>query len=344
MFALWLLAQISGPAPASESIQQQFDSANAALQRGDAAAALAGFDAIGQRPTLSIRTRALAKLRAGIALYELRRIEESERSLREGLAGTPTDDASLTQFRIAAMDRIGAIEEDRFDLAAAADTYGRIVSTSEVEAPATGHLRRSERHEAWVTQVDATEKQIRTMMFVDASKAIDLADKALAAAAQRQLPETTMAEIHRLRGLALVNAGRFDAARESLRAALALDPRSPAIGSDLALLTRLAPDAGKPPKLYYRLDLPTEYYGRNPAAPRCGEVGLKNGDFGVVQLQIADDGTPFNIRPIYSSAGSAGAILFARMVTKWQWPAQQPKPTVPQFYRLGSRVEARCSQ
>lgn len=257
------------------------------------------------------------------------------------MAGTPESDTSLAGFRLSARDELGVIEEDRLDLVAAADIYtGLVTAYDEVLAAPSG---KQAAEEAKAAKIATTEKQIRTMMFVDSSKAVDLADKALATAVQERQPRETMADLHHLHGLALMNAGQFAAARSSLLAGFMIDRKSPAIESDLALLSRIAPDTGKPAKLLdYRLDLPAEDYPTPSPGPRCGEAGLKTSDFGVVQLQIANDGTSFNVKPIYSSAGTAGAILFAQSVAGWKWPAQQPKPTVPQFYRLGTRVEVHC--
>ena len=338
---LGLVALASASVAASPSIQQQFNSANAALDRRDFAAALAGFEAIERQPTLSPRTRSLVMLRAGEALYQLRRIDEAQASLRQGLEGVPKDDPSLAAYRLSAMDVIGAIEEDRLDLASAAKAYAELVAAYDADVASAASWR--ERDGARAMKRFATEQQIRATIFVDTGKAIELADKALIAAQQERQPATTLAELHRLRGVALMNAEQHDAARESLLTAFGLDRASPAIGSDLALLGRLAPGSDKQPKtLTYRLDLPAKYYPSTQSAPPCGKAGMSERDFGVVQLQIADDGTPFNVKPIYSSAGTAAAILFAHAVTTWRWPTQQPTPTVPQFYRLGSRVELHC--
>lgn len=341
MLILWLLTHLAAVASAPETMQQQFDAANAALARGNPAVALAGFERIAARPALSERTRTLVKLRAGVALYQLGRLDAADATLREGLAASSASDSALADFRLAATEDVAAIAEDRLDLVAAAEGYAQVASAYAAQA-ATG-ASNTEREDARALLADASAKQIRTTLFFDPDKAIALSDQALAVAHQQRPPATTVAELYRLRGLAQIATGKFAAARDSLLASIALDPAGPAVASDLALLARLAPDVGKlPPRLKAGLDLPAEFYPPTPAAPRCGEAGLTDGDFGVVQLQIADDGTVFHVRPVYASAGSAAALRFARAVEAWHWPAQSGKLGVPLFYRLGTRVEVRC--
>ena len=101
MLVAWVLAQAAvatAPAAAPTTLQAQFEQATASLIAKQWDAASTGFHAIEARPGASPRTRSIAGMREGDALFHLNRPEAAD-TLRKALALAPAGDPSLDDDR-----------------------------------------------------------------------------------------------------------------------------------------------------------------------------------------------------------------------------------------------------
>lgn len=336
----WLLLGAAPAAATAQTVQQQFDGATAAMERGDYAAALDGYRAIGRRlPATATRSRAVAEAREGLMLLRLKRNAEAETALRHALPLLPATDASLADDRFLTASGLAALEEQDLDFTAARRDY----------ATALGTARQP------IDRINARAGLARVTMFNDPDAALALIDAALAELpAAPSLAGEDRAPLHTLKGRILLNAGQFRAASQELLKAVSLlggltqtvTAQDVAARSDLAIAALLKGDAAGA-KQYLAYSGSGNLTGGFALAaatepPRCGDEGLEPQDVGVVEFGLADDGSTRSPRLIYSSVRGDKALLFPRAVASWSWTAGEVAAVRP-FFRQMIRVELRCS-
>jgi hypothetical protein len=337
------MAQAAAIAPvqatADAPAQQKFEVASAALEKGDFAAALAGFEAL--EPGLSRQPKALlvARARKGRALAGLGRAEEAEALLRSALQELPAGESNYRGDRYASAFTLAMIEEVDLDYAAARSDFAQ---AAELAGEPT-------------EKMSALIGQARTVMFDDPFRAVALIVQASAAGtAIPALSDGLKGQLRVLRGRALLNAGDLEGAKVELAAAVKLfggmttkvDRRDVSARADLAITSLLSGDRATAKKYlaYSGAGTQDEAFrlGANMTPPACGGGGLRPEDVAVIEFGVADDGTVQHPVPVYSSAHDDKALIFARTVAGWSWRPEDAVK-IPAFFRAQTRLELRCT-
>jgi len=333
------LASVQAQQPAL-TVQQQFEAATAALDKGDASEALRLYEdlerRVGGSGAAASRSRALVRVRKGQALLNLQRWSEAEAALRAGVAGLPADDASLREDRGIALLDLGELAEHALDYGEALSDY------RSAEAGLTGGYR-----------VRALRGLIQTGMFYDAPAALADSDRALAFAGETPADKRREAVFRTMRGRVLLNLGRTGEARKEFAHAVSLlggltekvDINDLAARSDAAIAARLAGDEEEARKYLAwtgagHFDEPFPPAADMPP-PLCDEE-LKPDDVAVVELSVAKDGTVGDALPVYSSRQGTSALAFARAASGWSWQPERLE-RIGALFRAVTRVEMRCS-
>lgn len=338
--ALALSAPIAAQTPPATTLQQDFDAATKLDSDGNAAGALAAWQAIEHRPGVSARTHALVQLRKSRTLFLLGRPDEAAEAARAGLAGLPTGDASLNEDRYLSWVTLGQIAESQLDYATAVDAYRKAAPLAVVPIATLSALRGLVTTETFIDS-DAAVADMARLDAVVAANSFDARTKAIVRMAESRL---------------LLNRGDYRGARAKATEAVKLlgglttktDLYDVAARSDYSIAALLLGDsdgarqymamtgAGRLPKGDFDP-------GVQMQPPPCdGNAGLKPEDAAVVQFSIRDDGSVIDVSPIYAAGGGTAALEFARAVRDWSWTPQQTKG-LPAFFRYRVRVEMRCS-
>ncbi len=331
-------AAIAAPPTGGQSLQQMFDAASQALERGDYAAAVADFEALEPRLP-SARSRAVARARKGQALVGLKRIQEGTAVLRAALADLPADDATIRADRYAVAITLASVEELAFDYASARQDYA--LAETFADQP--------------TDRLAALIGHTRTTIFYDPAAAVALADQLQATIAKTPSATSEMRGMSQiLKGRALLNAGQVAQSRIELLAAvrtlggltLKVNINDVAARSDLALAATLAGDraSAKEYLAYSGAGTQEQIFalGADMNPPACGEDGLSPDDVAVIEFGVADDGSVTRPVPVYSTARDDKALAFARAVAGWSWTAEDAAK-IPAFFRAQTRLEMRCT-
>ena len=333
-------AQVTPPAP-SATTQALFDSATAATEDERCAEAVAGFEAIEQRPaiTRSANVSAVVKLRKGRCLVRLDRFAEATAALNDGLAVLRIDDPTYRNDVIQAHDALGRMAFLGYD-------YPRARGEFETVRGATPEAER----------LDVLLWLARVTMFDDSGEALAYAEQALALLppAKGSDERKGAAAVHTLHARALLNHGQAPAAYKELTQALAdqgglklrVGYADIVTRSDLAIAALLSnkPDdarqylaytgAGHSDKAPFGVAAATEL-------PACGgpDDGLPE-DTAIVEFGVRDDGSTSHVVPVYASRPGRWVLNYARAVANWSW-RQADVATLTPFFRALTRVELR---
>ncbi|MDB5720634.1 MAG: hypothetical protein JWP15_1252 [Alphaproteobacteria bacterium] len=331
----WLAsAALAAPTP---TVQQQFETATAALDSGRWADAITAYEAL-ERSIRNPRTLAVIRVRKGRALAGLGRIDEAASAFRLGLSDLPTNDPSLIEDRYLALVTVGEIAQHDLD-------YGQALESFRAAKPLmTGMLERSR----------ASKGLILTGMFYDAPAALAEADASLAAIAAEKLPDKRIEAMFRnLRGRVLLNLGRPDEAKKELFRAITLlggltskvDAADLAARSDLSIAALRSGDE-ETARQYLAWTGAGQFANAFPSGaemtpPPCGE-DLTPDDVAVVEFSIRDDGSVGTAQPIFASRQGPSALAFARAVQAWSWKPEA-LAKIGSLFRAMTRVEMRCT-
>ena len=327
--------------PAAATVQQMFDAASAAEDRGDRAGALATYDAIerrlGSKP--NVASLAITRARRGVLLVALGRNEAAASALRYADANLAQSQPALRGDRYLVALSLGQVEEQALDFAAARHWYQR----AEKEADATSMST------VWGAQA-------RVTMFDDPTAALALADRALAVAASNPTAKpAALGSYHTLRGRVLLNARDYKAAQAELKKAVAdlggltqrIDLNDVAARSDYAIAAMLNHDEDSARQYLAFTGAGTQRDVLSPSsegqAPPCGgPADLRPEDAAVIEFAIGEDGSVTGVAPIYASRNGAAAQEFARAVAGWSWTREEAAKIKP-FFRAFVRMELHCS-
>ena len=339
LLALAPFARADGLQP-GQSVQQQFESASAALAEEDWDEALQGFEALEARleEGASRRSVAIVRVRKASALLRLGRHDEAAAALRLGLPDLPADDASLNEDRFLGLLTLGELAERSVDYAQARRHYRDAVA---IDLPPLQKLA-------------VYRGLIQTQMFEDAPAALASADEGLALAGRAEAGDAAEGILRSFRGRVLLNMGRYEEARAELRRAVArlggltrrVDVADVVTRHDLALAAHLAGDREDARRYLAYTGAGHFETGLSPSRgrlvpPPCGD-GLDPGDVAVVEYTINADGTVGRATPIYASRPGASALKFAEAVLGWGWDPEA-FGEMPALLRTAMRVELRCS-
>ena len=341
---LALLIPTPGQAQAQPpSLQDQFNTATAAWERHDCAAALPLFDALGRDPRIkpgSLPAAAIA-VRRGDCLLRLGQSEAGEIAILSGLPILRTAGDTFTPEVAQAEVALGKLAIARWDH----DTALAHLET------ARDLLKGDERASVLMLIAMLTA-------FDGGTKGLDAAAEGLKIAEAAPKPDKKqLAQWHTAQGRILLNQGLAKEGRTALTKALNLaggltDHASltdAVMRADLAQAAMLNRDTEG--AYQYMAASGAGRVGSSPFAkaaamnpPLCGpDTGLEPADTAVVEFSIADDGKVDSAQPVYANGSYAKATAFARAVSHWQWRPEDAAK-IPLFFRVASRVELHCTQ
>ena len=335
-----LLASGAAAQQPARTMQQDYDAATALDAGKDHAATLAAWQALETRARAGSRTRAIALVRKGGALFRLGRYDEAQAAVRAGVAGLPPTDPTLAEDRLTAQRILGEVAASTLDYAGAAKAFAAVESAAVTPQEKAGALLRL----------------IEVQTFTDPAAAKATMARADALLASTGTDKRVAAMFARARTVLLLNTGDVPGARASALKAVSLlgglteqtDVLDAAARSDAAIALLLSGNADEA-----RRYMAMSGAGRMPKgqfdpasdmrSPDCGgEAGLKPDDVAVVEFSIAPDGSVARAAPVYAAGGSGVALEFARAVRGWSWPAETIA-AMPPFFRYNARIEMRCS-
>jgi outer membrane biosynthesis protein TonB len=329
---------------APQTRQQIFDSATAALESDDCAAAVAAFKKLetgSRKPSGEVLATIL--LRRGVCQVRLGQIEEGSAAVRQGLnVLAPLGAKYRVDIRDARLS-LGRVAAERHDYATAQSELGQALAASE-----------------GIERIEPLLILSRVTMFDRGPEALAHVDEAMKLVEQRDANSKELkdmkAAVLTLRARALMNQGQFAQAYSQLRQALKLQGglsltvslADVITRSDLALAALLTGD-----EVEARRYLAYTGAGRTEKAPFAsaasmtlpvcgGDVGLRPQDRTVVEFRLAEDGSVSGSEPVYSTGGREAALEFARAVSTWSWKPEDAA-AIPLLFRHATRVELRCS-
>jgi len=322
------------------TVQEAFDAATAAYVGERWADAVAAFNALEARLATHGRSAAIVRVRKGIALAHLGRPDEATLSLTKGLAELPVTDATLAIDHYDGQMALGRAYEATFQPLAAIAVFEQ----AEPLAPDA------------LSRLEALSSAARVETYTDPAKALVAIDEALSLAQGKVSDKKLEAQLHTIRGRALLNGSQFAAARKELDRAvdllggltLKVGVTDLAARSDLAIAALLAGDNAAAKKyLAYAASGTLEdgfARGANMDPPDCGAAtGLRPDDVAVIEFGIGADGTVAYAAPVYASRPGPAVVEFARAAAGWSW-APDRLAKIPSLFRAMTRIEMRCSE
>ncbi|KQM56545.1 hypothetical protein ASE69_02570 [Sphingomonas sp. Leaf208] len=332
--------QVVAQAPATTTVQQDFDAAAALDTKGDKTAALAAWEKLEARTKPGSRSRGVALTRKSAALFKLDRSDDAVIAARAGLALLPASDPTLAEDRWRAYYNLGIIAEDALDYAGASDSYASAETAADTPALKAASIL----------------ALANTKTFTDPAAADAALARADALLKPLKADGKLKALVARRHAILLLNRGAFEPARvyaiDAVKQLGGLtsqtDVNDVSARSDAAIASLLAGKQDEARRYMAMTGAGRLTKGEfDPAVqmdvPPCGgEADLRPADMAVVEFTIGDDGVVRNVAPIYAAGGGAVALEFARAVRDWSWTPEQVK-ALPAFFRYNVRVEMRCS-
>lgn len=347
LYGLMALAQATTPAqPAApakpQTLQAQFDAANAAYSTRNCAEALKLYEALERRTATSknpLLTGAIA-LRGGICRVRQGEREAGVAAIRRGLPALASRPDEFRADLGAARLALGEAAYDAFDYDEAAAWFKSALDL------ATG-----------IDRVVPLLALARTLSFDHDGRALAYAEEARKLTeSEPNIDKATVAAVQTRYARVLLNEGRiadaYTVLKDSLKKQGGLDDRvnlsEVATRADLAQAALLNGDRERARTyLAYtgagRLEKAPFAGARQMDLPACGAAtGLKPAEVAVVEFSLGDDGIVRNVAPIYTTGNRAAALAFARAVGDWSWQPEDAT-AIPAFWRQSARVELRCS-
>ncbi|MFD1035418.1 energy transducer TonB [Sphingomonas hankookensis] len=342
LHGLLAMVQAAAPAPAPQTLQAQFDAANAAYVQKRCPDALKLYDALDRRTAGSKNAvfRGAIAVRRGICLVRTGEGPAGIASIRAGLpvlAANPQEFApDLTNAHLA----MGDAAFDAFDYDGAAAAYRDALAIARGTERVIPLLALARSH--------SFDHDGKALGYAEEARRLVMADTAI--------DKQTVAAVQTRYARVLFNEGRaadaYTVLKDSLRKQGGLDVRvnlsEIATRADLAQAALLNGDREKARTyLAYtgagRMEKAPFAGAREMATTPCGGVaGIKPNDVAVIEFSLGDDGIVRNVAPIYTTGNRAAALAFARTVADWSW-APVDAVAIPAFWRQSARVELRCS-
>jgi tetratricopeptide (TPR) repeat protein len=324
-------------------LQEQFNTASAAWEKDDCAAALPIFAQLAQDPHFKPGTLPAAAigLRRGLCLLQTGHADEGEPMVAAALPRIRTEGQAFDAEVAMAEYQLGAQAMARWDH----DT-------------ALAHFRAALTRQQGVERLKTLSRIAQLTAFDGDRVGMDATDEALRILQPEGATPSRagLAQWHTLHARILLNQGDIKGGRAEMKLALSLSGgekdsinlAEALMRADVAQAAMLDHDQDDAYK-YMALSGSGRIEG-SPFArarvmdpPACGpDTGLSPQDSAVVEFSIDENGQVHSAQPIYSASGYAQASAFARAVFTWAW-APQDAAKIPAFFRAASRVELRCS-
>jgi tetratricopeptide (TPR) repeat protein len=336
------LTPVTPPAAQPQSLQAQFDAATKAMASEDCKAAIALFETLEARPTVTRNAPVLATVRArrGRCLLKLGHDEEARPLLVAAIEKLPADQPNYRLDRYQANMALGRIDYQRLD-------YGAARTSLEAGLALADDPGDKMNAELWLGRV---------LMFDDPTAALNYAQGAMAIlASQPKLEGKTQAGLRTVYARVLLNRGDIKGALAELRRSVSqqggLDTRvvlsEVVTRSDYAIAALLNKDADTAREMMAYTG--AGRFAKAPFAtaraidlPSCGEDGIGPEDSAIVEFALNDNGVVVSAQPVWASRPGPMARVFARAVRGWSWKPEDAKQ-IPAFFRVVTRVELRCT-
>lgn len=346
---------LAGPA-AAQSIQQDYETAQKALDARDITGARAKFEALLKRMKPGSQSRAVGvvKARLGSALAWDGEQEAAIPLLTDALAIFDTGAPADAGERLDALIERGRAYESLGQFAKAAADYRAALELRKPE-PGSGE------------DILLRTGMARSMIWSDAAGARRELDALIALpAAKWGSDKRSLALLHTLRGRVELNDGKPDDAMPFFRKAMALAGGGGTVKVD-ATDVRVRADAAIAAYLLKQYQLQQQYVAYSGGGslamqglssaqslnlPPCGPAtGLDPEDVAVVEFAIDDGGRVRAVSPIYvrradgkrpDGLGAGPETQFVQAARSWYWQ-QDGLAKVNPFWRQTLRVEVRCS-
>ena len=342
---LAVLAAVWACPVAAQTLQAEYDAAQAALDKGDYETAAAGFERL-----LTKMSAKQAASRSGAQIRVL--LGEAQLALGQRSAAIESFERALPAFG-------GDSAEERRERTLHYD-IGRAYEGLHDYDDARRHLEKAIGEGGYADDRRSALSLQVALARVTAFNAPDVARRALTSA----LPEVQallkdqsdlLGDIYALRGRIELNHGQpleaHDWFERAVKVAGGLTRKvsvaDTRIRGDMALATYLLGDKDAARKyLAYTgaghlpdggLD-----YGADMELPNCAANELKPEDMVVVEFSVAADGRVVTATPIYSTRPGKAEIPFLRAVSQWSWAPESAAKLEP-FWRQAIRLELRCS-
>lgn len=339
--ALLSVAAVAAAAPPG-SRQAAYDAAQAAYDKGDWVAAVAGFAPLLPQDHARALTpsEAVIASRLAFALLQQTRLGAARATAERAIAALPqSDGANLADALLTA----GAAARFSYDYPEAMAAYRRAYAIAEKGGDRPNMIAAR----IGMAYAGATFDPVSTGKDLDSL----LADKAILADTGKK----DLATIEDLRGRAATNAGDAATAGTWLDRAiehaggltLRVDTSQVAMRNDAAIAASLRKDDENTRKyLSYtgaghltNMQWIGRYDGELPVCSSFTDV--RPDDSVVVEFAIADDGHVGGALPIYASRPGPLGALFARTVSDWHWDPNLLKGVDP-FWRSTLVLQLRC--
>lgn len=331
--------------PAKPSMQEIYNQAQAAYDKGDLKTAIAGFETVlgpdkGAKPSHS---KAVIRTRLAVAYLDENRLGEARQSALIAITGlTPADGLDLAEALIVLGDA------ERFDqnMDAAIAAYDRAIGV------ATGPT-------GAVLSYNAQIGKALAAMVVNPAVSAAALDVIVNDPKQMAgLSKEMSAQILDLRGRAELNLGNPKAAVKYFTKAIDMTGGLTTIKvslaqvsmrSDLAIAYQvLHDDENTHRALAYSGagHLKSEAWGQGSSMtpPACDDRrDLKPEDTAVVEFAINGSGRVVGAAPIYASRPGRMGVEFARAVRLWTWTPETLAQLNP-FWRSSIRIQIGCDQ
>ncbi len=331
--------------PAKPSMQEIYNQAQAAYDKGDLKTAIAGFETVlgpdnSAKPSHS---KALIRTRLAVAYLDENRLAEARRSALIAITGlSPADGPDLAEALIVLGDA------ERFDqnMEAAIAAYDRALGLAmgpEGQALADSAL---------------IDKALAAMVVDPARSAAALDVILNAPKTMAGLSKDASAQILDLRGRAELNLGNPKAAVKFFTKAIDMTGgltstkvslAQVSMRSDLAIAYQLLHDDENTHRAMAFSGaghLKSEAWGEGSSMepPACDDRrDLKPDDTAVVEFAINGSGRVVGAAPIYASRPGRMGVEFARAVRQWTWTPETLAQLNP-FWRSAIRVQIGCDQ
>ncbi len=353
---LLVVAALASPAAAANTVQQDFDAAQALFEAGKLIESRDAFSALYARfpPNAQGKPVAIVRAQLGAVMIATGDTEKAEALIAAAVDG-------FKASKPADIEERGLMQ---YDLGRAREALGKIDSAAESyrAALASGGLAPGSASEA-----GARTALARTLIWSDPAEARRLLDALLASPPPAAAADAAdqLATLRMLRGRVELNDSKpAEAERWLSLAARAAGGANTTKVSVIDLLVRgdmvvasylRGNMAEVRSRVYYAGAAQLDQMGLTTAAamplPECAPVsGIAPDALAVIEFTIGDDGRVTSVTPIYASRGpDAGAdapdngpeALFSQAVRNWYWNATDVKRLDP-FWRQAIRVELRC--
>ncbi len=347
----WMAAQCVGAAPSlaqtaapakPPGLQDMFNTATAAWEGGDCAAALPLFAQLAKDPRVKLGSLPAAAIavRRGDCLARTGQVDEGETLIASGLPQLRAGGENFAKDVALAELQLGQLAMQRWDHDSALAHFDAALA-----------LQQGQERLAGLNMI------AKLTAFDGGQRGLSAAEEGLKLEQAAPKPDKQrIGEWQAPHASILLNQGKVKEGYAELKTALRLQSNGSAdtslgeavLFADLAQAAMLNHDSGE---AYLnmaksgagRLDKAPFAKAASIDLPECGpDTGLDPQDSAVVLFAIDADGSVSDAQTIYTTGTYAKAAAFASAVKLWNWKPEDAAK-MPAFFRYSARVELRCT-